>query len=420
MVSEILNELKYNSVVSLIYTLKPTEQSQEYKLYGASESLSSQDSGSSLYAIMVFNHVKTRIKYTVYHLTGTELKELYNKLPQLLQVTTNFHISDNTIIYESSTNFIKMDPTNIKDLVGYTKELVDRPNTVWNFLTFCKENKVKCTTEDGSQFYAESMRFSDSSPNIVVPIQDSEGKFHTKIVYSLDDSVPVEQIFIYPESVPAEFMRLVTQCSPGIYKVNMQYMPQNTLDLQEFYQNFTIQMLISLLNTREYYKVFMDAISIIRFWEKLVGRSEAEEIPTKSYPPQKYSRNYYIRYTVSKPKVSDFKKPAFNESEDEYLSQVQYMLGEQVSIKDVQQFVNRRCSDSFFTPILAELIFSLLKLRATDKDLEGITKLVKSELFTLSLEVFKWKSMMLNYGFRNPMLTNKCITQMGTIELREE
>lgn len=377
MVNKIIQEVTNDTVVVMMYRL-------------------SQPAGDNLYGIGVINLTGSDANYKIYHLRALQLVDLWNNLPRFTKTLCNFSIEKNQLMLDNYIKHLVVPEGGFSLFEDHEFEFKQNFN-FWYFLRVCLINHSPLVIND-QEVFVEQLRFSDSTPNVLASIQNSDAKFSSKIIYSLDNSVELTDLRVKLKVVPVVFKQYLQKESEDIYRVNTRAMPSCSMDKDEFCQILCAPLFITLLDYREYYKCMCDAVSLIKYFHKLVN-SELIQVSSKpaGIEQRSYACNCRIKYQVSKPSLSMLKKPWNPSGQECFLEMIKGLLDGSTSVTECYSKVgdNTVLGQCFVTTLNAALS------QYCSKGLDAVNllndQLCRMQAF-YALEVFRWKAAMVYFN----------------------
>ena len=407
MVEQILRNLKSTSVVVLSYVLSQQSGFVDF-----------MERKGVIYGVLIVTLDSDEITYKIYHLSSNELRELYAGLPVFNRVMCNFSISDDVVFYDKGVSNLEHDKETLQMFKGHVVEYPENRNTFWRFLHYCLQHDVKFYLEDSDRAMAVSqLRFSDSTPNILLSIADETGRFASKIVYSLDKSVPVKEIFLESPSVPEDLVPFLYRVGDSRYKVMPSMMEIPCIDQDDFSQVFNVQLLIGLLNCREYFKCMREAVEVVRFYIRMLNPKDVPETPKVDYTATAYSTNCEIDYSLDKPRINALKKAKDTETQEEFVKAVEELLGNPATADEfLQARMGKSVLEFAFTPTF-KTILQAYKEGGLDVVLAYDAGIARRQCL-YAIEVFKWKAAMAYFNEVPTCFGNAFTTQFGVLRLK--
>lgn len=407
MVDKILGTLKSTSVVVLSYMLSQQSGFVDF-----------MERRGTVYGVLVVTLNLDSVVYNVYHLSNTELRELYEKLPVFNQVMCNFSIKDDVVFYDNNVKILEVDKETLQLFAGQVVSYTESENTFWKFLHYCLINNIKLSLDGYSKPVAVSqLRFSDSTPNILLSVADAQGKFTSKIVYSLDKSVTTQDLYLATPEAAGQLGPFVFRTGDGRGKVITDTMEVSCMDQESFDEVFSVQLLSALLGYREYFRCMRDAVEVVRYYVRLLDPTAVAETPKTEYTATVYTTNCEIEYNVDKPRIAALKKPKDTESHEEFVQAAKRLLSDP---QYVDQWLGERLGSSTldfaFVPTLKAV------LRAYQEGgLETVLAYdagIAARHCLYAIEVFKWKAAMAYFNEVPSCFGNAFVTKFGVLRLK--
>lgn len=407
MLADIMASVKPTSVVTLSYILAQKGGFVDFI-----------ERKGILYGVLIANLESDIVEYNIHHLNPTELREFYNALPNFTKVMCNFSIEDDIISHERQVSTLDMDAESIGLFSGQVLSFKESANTFWHFLHYCLLHNVKLLLGDSfKEVSVGSLRFSDSTPNVLASLQDDTGRFASKVVYSLDKSIATVDIHVDLESVPQTLLPYLVPVGGTRYKVLASVMDTIGIEIEDFKQMFSIQYMIGVLDFREYYRCMRDAAEVIKYYAKLLNPAEVSETPKSEYTATAYAANCIIDYSVNKPRISALKKPKDTETREEFQAAVKKLMG---NLEYLPEYLNSRTGtttlDFAFKPALNVFLRSYIS-----QGIDGVIAYdrgVAQRQALYSLEAFKWKAAMVYFNEVPSCFGNAFTTKFGVLRLR--
>lgn len=407
MVSKLLDSLSPTSVVTLAYTLSQNAGFVEYA-----------EHRRELYGVLVVTLDTPSVQYNLFHLTTADLVELYSKLPAFAKMMTNFSITNGILSHENNIKTLTLDGETFQLFVEQTTFVEESLETLWHLLHECLIQNVPLFVGDQfSPTAVEKLRFSDSTPNIVVSMQEENNRFVSRVVHSLDSSIQPIGLFVKQLEDLPDFKEFLMPVGEGYYKVLASLTDQIGINLEDFRQVFSINLLIALLNCREYYKTMSDAAEVLKYYIKMLHPNEVKDSQKGDYTATVYAVNCAIDYSVSKPRVSFFKHPKTSETPEEFKQQVSRVLSEPGYAK---VFLEDRLSETCLGFAFSSTFIRLCQVYQTDgfERVLAYDAKVSQRIALYALEIFKWKAAMVYFNEVPTCFGNAFTTKFGVLRLR--